>query len=178
VTRALATLVALAGLVVVPFATAAKAPVCQNIPLPDRLEETPIAFVGKLISSSPRAGATYWRFEVDQRVKGPIGKEVDIRAPLLTDAKGRPLDPVNEVGVLATLDGATIVTNSCLLTDPAALLAVADKDRGGPIKLFLGLLTLAIVLGVCWFRIRRGSRPSFPGMPNDPGARAREARGR
>lgn len=176
--RVLVLLVMVAALVAVPFANAAKAPVCQNIPLPDRLAELPVAFVGKLISSSERSGATYWRFEVDQRVKGPIGKEVDIRAPLLTDAKGHPLDSVNEVGVLAKLDGATIVTDSCLLTDPAALLAVSDKDRGGPIKVLLGILTLAIVLGVCWFRIRRGSRPSFTGLPNDPGARARQARGR
>jgi len=178
VTRFLVALVLAAAVVGVPVGTAAKAPVCQNIPLPDRLQELPVAFVGKLVSSSNRAGGTYWRFDVDQRVKGPIGKEVDIRAPQLTDAKGRPLDSANEVGVLAKLDGATIVTDSCLLTDPAALLAVSDKDRGGPIKVLLGILTLAIVLAVCWFRMRRGSRPSFPGLPNDPGARARESRGR
>ena len=168
--------VAVVALVGAPLGTAKSVPVCPNIPLPDRIAELPVAFVGKLVSSSQRGGAIYWRFDVDQRVKGPIGKQVDIRAPKLTDAKGRPLDAANEVGVLAKLDGATIVTNSCLLTDPAALLAVSDKDRGGPIKMLLGLLTLAIVLGLCWFRIRRGSRPSFPGLPNDPGERAREAR--
>lgn len=168
---------ALAGLLLVPAAGAAKAPVCQNIPLPDRLEATPIAFVGTLASRSERDGAIYWRFAVDQKVKGPIGKEVDIRAPELTDAKGKPLDTSAEVGVLADLDGATIVTDTCSLTDPAALLSVADEAKGGAIKLVIGFIVLCTVLLVCWIRIRRGSRPSFPGLPNDPGARAKEARG-
>ena len=147
-------------------------------PAPGPAPGDAVAFVGKLVSSSNRAGATYWRFDVDQRVKGPIGKEVDIRAPQLTDAKGRPLDSANEVGVLATLDGATIVTDSCLLTDPAALLAVSDKDRGAPIK-------VAARDPHARDRARRLLVPDaprqqaeLPGLPNDPGARAREARGR
>jgi len=169
---------AIVALLLTPAAGAATPPVCQNIPLPDRLEATPIAFVGRLVSRSERDGAVYWRFAVDQKVKGPIGPEVDVRAPELTDAKGKPLDTVSEVGVLAELDGATIVTDTCSLTDPAALLSVADEAKGGAIKLVLGFLVLGTVLFVCWIRIRRGSRPSFPGLPNDPGARAKEARGR
>ncbi|MFN8224003.1 MAG: hypothetical protein U0R50_12245 [Gaiellales bacterium] len=159
-------------------ASAAPAPVCQDIPLPDRLEAAPVAFVGNLVSTAKRDGDRYWRFDVDQRVKGPIGSVVDIRASMLTDAKGHSLLPENEVGVLAAFDGATIVTDSCGLTDPAALLSVADADRGAAIKLVLGIGFLAAVLGLCVLRIRRGSRPSFPGLPNDPGARAREARER
>lgn len=172
-------LVCLGSVVLVAGSTASAAtpPVCPDIPLPDRLEAAPIAFVGALVSTSTRGGARYWRFEVDQPVKGPLGPAVDIRAPALTDAQGNPLERAAEVGVLAELDGAAIVTDSCGLTDPAALLSVSDEARGGAIKLVVGTIILGGVLLLCWIRLRRGSRPSFPGMPNDPGAQTREARG-
>ncbi|MGL6278513.1 MAG: hypothetical protein ACRC50_03035, partial [Gaiella sp.] len=76
-----------------------------------------------------------------------------------------PLTPGIVVGVLADLDGATLTTSSCLLTDPAALLAVADEPRGGLIKIGLGVLLTLLVVGWALRRRRRGVRPQLPGAP-------------
>jgi hypothetical protein len=160
--------VCLLALVVAPAAAAGTRPVCVNAPLEDKLAEAPVAFVGKLRSTREAAGGTYWRFDVDQRVKGSLGSEVEIRATSLTDVKGNALQRNVEVGVLAQLDGATVTTDSCGLSDPAALLSVADEARGGPIKLVIGTFVLIGVLILCFVRLRRGSRPQFPGYNPTP----------
>lgn len=160
-----ASLLALVGL---PGAALAAEPaLCPDIPLPDRLEEADGAFVGRLVArrDEPSGGGIY-RFDVRQRVKGPIGSVVELRADEpLTDADGRPLARGAAVGVLAGLDGAALTTSSCLLTDPAALLAVADEPRGTAIKVALGVLILGLVVGWSVVRRRRGTRPQFPGLP-------------
>jgi hypothetical protein len=156
--------------VLVPQALAGTAPVCANLPLPDRLELAQVAFVGSLLSSRNDAqGATFWEFDVDQPVKGVTGTAIDVRADALTDIEGKQLEPNIEVGVLAQLDGATVTMDSCGLTDPAALLSVADEARGGPIKMVIGLIVLAGVLALSFVRMRRGSRPRFPGY--DPASK-------
>jgi hypothetical protein len=160
--------VCLLALAVAPAAVAGKRPVCANVPLEDKLAQAPVAFVGKLQSTREGAGGTYWRFAVDQRVKGALGSEVEIRAKPLTDIKGNALRPNVEVGVLAQLEGATVTTDSCGLSDPAALLSVADEARGAPIKLVIGAFALIGVLILCFVRLRRGSRPQFPGYNPTP----------
>jgi hypothetical protein len=164
-----AVIVALVGAAVLaPQAVAGTAPTCANLPLPDRLELAQVAFVGSLLSSREDAGgATFWKFDVDQPVKGVTGSAIDVRADSLTDIKGNRLKPNIEVGVLAQLEGATVTMDSCGLTDPAALLSVADEARGGPIKMVIGLIVLVGVLALSYVRMRRGSRPTFPGY--DPG---------
>ena len=111
------------------------------------------------------------RFDVRQRVRGPVAGVVELRsAEPLTDADGRPLVPGAAVGVLAELDGATLTTSTCLLTDPAALLAVADEPRGLLVKLAIGVVILALVIAWSVRRRRSGARPELPGAP-EPGER-------
>jgi hypothetical protein len=56
--------------------------------------------------------------------------------------------------VLANLSGAELVTESCLLTDPGALLSVSDEPRGNGIKVVVGLVILAAVLAYSIRRLR------------------------
>jgi len=59
------------------------------------------------------------------------------------------------LGVLATLSGAQLTTEPCLLTDPGALLSVSDEVRGNWIKVVIGLVILACVLVFSIRRLRR-----------------------
>ena len=81
-------------------------------------------------AASTGAGVVY-RFLVDQSVKGPVGREVEVtsRRPLV-DAADKPLVLDEALGVMALLDGARLTTESCLLTDPGALLSVSDEVAG------------------------------------------------
>jgi hypothetical protein len=166
--------IALLGVVLAAIATgaatgsAAAATIpCPNLPLADRLEAADAAFVGRLVAVRTGATASSYRFDVLQQVKGPVSGVVEIRAAEpLTDSEGRAVTPPAEVGVFAALDGATLTTTSCLLTDPAALLAEADQPRGAAIKVVLGaLLVIGVVLWAL-VRRRRGTRPELPGAPS------------
>lgn len=151
----------LASVLFVPSAMAA-APVCPNVPIPDRIAASDAAFVGRLVSSRPVAQGRAYRFVVDQVVKGPVGSEVEVRSTRLTDSEGTPLRPEVAVGVMARLDGSSFITDSCNLTDPGALLASFDEPRGNAIKVVIGIVLLAFVLAYAIVRRRRGTRPTLP----------------
>ena len=151
----------LAALALAPE-TRAASPSCPNVPLPERITASDAAFVGRLVSTRPASGATAYRFVVDQRVKGPVGREVEISGPALVDSAGTPLERDTAVGVLATLEGTTFATDSCGLTDPGALLASFDEPRGNVIKVTIGLVILLVALGYAMIRRRRGTRPWLP----------------
>jgi hypothetical protein len=138
----------LVALAVVPAGWAA-APACPNVPLPERLAASDVAFVGRVVSSRPGESGRVYRFVVDQKVKGPVGREIAVRAPALTDAEGTPIVRDVAVGVLARLRGAEVVSDSCSLSDPGTLLATFDEPRGNAIK-------VSIV------RRRRGTQPRLP----------------
>ena len=57
--------------------------------------------------------------------------------------------------MLANLSGAELVTESCLLTDPGALLSVSDEPRGNGIRVVIGLVILAAVLAYSIRRLRQ-----------------------
>ncbi len=149
--RLLAAIVA--ALVLAPGAWALD---CANVPLEERVTAADAAFVGRI--TERRAGLVY-RFLVDQRVKGPVGREVEVTAaaPLVDDA-GDPVVLDEALGVLANLDGARLVTESCLLTDAGALLSVSDEVRGNGIKVVIGLAILALVLAFSVRRLRSRQR--------------------
>jgi hypothetical protein len=125
-----------------------------------RIADADASFVGRLVSSREAStpGERYYRFVVDQQVKGPVGREVEVLAPPLTDVQERPLALDVAVGVFARLDGATFRTDSCSLIDPGTLLATADEPRGTGIKVAIGLVILAVVLGYSLLRLRRRRR--------------------
>jgi hypothetical protein len=141
-----------AALVLAPGALALD---CPNIPLEERLAAADAAFVGRVVEERPAAGGNglVYHFVVDQRVKGPVGREVDVlAAERLVDADDDPLVHDEALGVMANLTGAQLTTESCLLTDPGALLSVSDEARGTWIKIVIGLAILGLVI---WYSIRR-----------------------
>jgi hypothetical protein len=126
---------------------------CPNTPLEERLAAADAAFVGRVTEERSNATAKSYRFVVDQKVKGPVGREVEVEADdPLVDAKDKRIVHDEAIGVLANLTGARLTTDSCLLTDPGALLSVSDEVRGNGIKVVIGLVILA---GVIAFSIRR-----------------------
>jgi hypothetical protein len=92
-------------------------------------------------------------------VKGPLGREVDVNADgRLVDATDKPIVHDEALGVLASLDGARIVTDSCLLTDPGALLSVSDEPKGNSVRLLIGIVILLAVLAYSIRRLRLRER--------------------
>jgi len=154
---------ALAALVLAPLvlAPSALALDCPNVPLEERLAASEVAFVGRVTAERPApGGGIVYRFTVDQRVKGELGREVEVHAgEPLVDAADAPLVHDEALGVLARLDGATIVTESCLLTDPGALLSTSDEPKGDWIKIVIGLVILALVLVYSVRRLRKRELP-------------------
>ncbi len=148
----LAGVVAFASLVLAGQAAAID---CPQATIRARIDEAQAVFVGTLVSSRPQGDERIYRFDVKQVVKGPLGGEVEIRAPELVDADDKPVANGVDAGVFAMLDGATFTTDSCGLTDPAALLAEADEERGTWIKVLIGIAILAAVLAFSLVRLRR-----------------------
>jgi hypothetical protein len=139
------------------LAPAALALECPNTPLEERLDPADAAFVGRVTDerAATTGTAQVYRFVVDQRVKGPVGREVEVRsAERLVDARDEPIVHDEALGVLANLEGAELVTESCLLTDPGALLSASDEPRGNAIKIVIGLAILALVLAYSVRRLR------------------------
>jgi hypothetical protein len=134
---------------------------CPEATMRERIDAADAVFVGRLVSSRPAPGGErLYRFDVAQQVKGPVGPEIEVRAPTLVDAKDRVVQPGTDMGVLAVLDGATFTTDSCGVTHPGPLLAEADEPRGEWIKLVIGGVILAAALGYSLWRLRR--RPRVP----------------
>jgi hypothetical protein len=130
---------------------------CPNVPVGERLESADVAFVGRIVSDRPasRSGQRIYRFSVEQPVKGPLGTEVEVRSERLVDVEDTPVPRGADVGVLASTQGAELVTSSCGLSDPAALLASADEPRGEWIKLVLGVGIAAAAVLFSLLRLRR-----------------------
>ena len=136
---------------------------CPQATIRSRIDAADAAFVGTLTGQRPAPGGRrFYRFDVAQAVKGPVGAEIEIGAPLLVDANDRPVGAGVDAGVFARLDGATFTTDSCGLTDPGALLAEADEPRGGWIKLLIGAAILAAAVAYSLVRLSR-RRPRTSG---------------
>jgi len=132
---------------------------CPNVPLEERLEAADAAFVGRVTERRRVGDGVVYRMLVDQPVKGPVGREVEVRsATPLVDDLDEPIVLDEALGMLARLDGARLVTESCLLTDPGALLSTSDEVRGNAIKIVIGLVILALVLAYCVRRLRSRQR--------------------
>lgn len=113
-----------------------------------RLAESPAAFVGRLVSlpDEPEPGTSFdntalWHFEVESWVKGDLGSEVDVLAPLMTSVDFG-FDVGERVGILLRMEDGVPSSSDCEVVDPDALLAAAapveGPDGSGPLALLLG----------------------------------------
>lgn len=150
-------------------AEGALACVCANEPIEKRLDAADAALVGRVVAhrDTEAAGAPQrlLTVEVAQRVKGDLPRELQVRSPLRTDCDVLPPGRSN-VGLLLTRlpDGAWYAT-ACSVVDPGSLVAAGGEPRGGPIKVAVGLVLLALVLFWSFRRLRRGARPDLPSAP-------------
>ena len=143
--------------------------VCADTPLSQRLDESDAAVVGRVVAE--RAGdvqgapVRLLTVDVDQRVKGDVGRTIVARTPSHTDCYVEV--PMNEaVGLLLTKspDGAWLAS-ACSVVEPGPLVAEGGEPRGGVIKVGIGIVILALVLGWALLRLRKGKRPNLPGAP-------------
>jgi hypothetical protein len=96
-----------------------------------------------------------YRFTVDQKVKGEIGDAVVVRIPVRAVNGGQRIPADVAAGILMNRAGATWFTTRCGITDPGAVLATVDEPKGNAVKLAIGILILAAVLGYSVRRLRR-----------------------
>jgi hypothetical protein len=147
----------------------ASACVCANTPLSERLDEADAAIVGRVVDERPGevqgAPVTLLTIEVDQHVKGDVGKTLEVRTPSGTDCDvGVPMNEA--IGLLLTKspDGVWLAS-ACSVVEPGPLVVEGGEPRGGVIKVGIGVVVLALVLGWALLRLRKGKRPSLPGAP-------------
>ena len=151
------------------FASPASASICTDAPLAERFDDADAAIVGRVVSE--RRGALngapqlYLTLDVEQRVKGDVERTLEVRSPSGTDCDVEvPRD--ESIGLLLTKgpDGAWLAT-ACSVVNPGQLVVEGGEPRGGPIKVAIGILILALVLLWALRRLRKGSRPDLPGAP-------------
>ena len=147
----------------------ASACVCADTPLSQRLDEVDAAIVGRVVAerSGEVQGAPVrlLTVEVDQRVKGDVDRTIVVRSPSGSDCDVEvPLDEA--IGLLLTTSPeGTWLASACSVVDPGPLVAEGGEPRGGVIKVAIGIVILALVLGWALLRLRKGKRPSLPGAP-------------
>jgi hypothetical protein len=146
------------------LADAATACVCANAPLGERLDDSDASVVGRVVQTRDVDGERLLTVEVDQRVTGDVPKEFVARSPLGTDCDVPRLGD-EQVGLLLTREGEDYSVSLCSIVGAGQLVAAGGEPRGGPIKVAIGLVILAIVLLFAFRRLRRGTRPRLPGAP-------------
>jgi hypothetical protein len=151
------------------LAAPAAACVCGGTPLSERLDESDAAIVGRVVAE--REGQVQGdpvkllTVDVDQHVKGDLGGTIVVRSPSGSDCDVEV--PLREaVGLLLTkgADGAWLAS-ACSVVEPGRLVVEGGEPRGGVIKVGIGVVILALVLGWALLRLRRGKRPDLPGAP-------------
>jgi len=116
-------------------------------------------FVGRSTGFTPVSGdgipQRLYRFKVDQEVKGDLGRTVDVRIPVKRTNGGQVVAPDVAAGILMSRVGGGWFTTRCGITDPGAVLAEVDQQKGNPIRLVVGILILGAVLTYSIRRVRR-----------------------
>jgi hypothetical protein len=157
------------ALVALALASPAAACVCIEAPLEERLDEADAAVVGRIVAE--REGELnglpqrFLTVDVEQRVKGDVGRTLEVRSPLNTDCDvAAPRD--EPVGLLLTsAPGGAWLATLCSIVNPGQLVVEGGEPRGGPIKVAIGAVILALVLLWALRRLRKGSRPQLPRAP-------------
>jgi len=158
-----------AAAVALVLAGEAVACACSGAPLRERFDEADAAVVGRVVAD--RRGAVkgapqhFLTFDVEQRVKGDVGRTLVVRTPSGTDCDVEvPRDEAVGLLLTAAPDGAWLAT-ACSVVAPGPLVAEGGEPRGGVIKVAIGGVILALVLLWALLRLRRGTRPELPGAP-------------
>ncbi|WP_411277485.1 hypothetical protein [Gaiella sp.] len=116
-------------------------------------------FVGRSTGFTPVAGEgipqRLYRFKVDQEVKGDLGRTVDVRIPVKRSNGGQVVAEDVAAGILMNQVGGGWFTTRCGITDPGAVLAEVDQQKGNPIRLVIGVLILGAVLAYSIRRVKR-----------------------
>ncbi|MEO5632927.1 hypothetical protein [Gaiella sp.] len=116
-------------------------------------------FVGRSTGFTPVAGEgipqRLYRFKVDQEVKGDLGRTVDVRIPVKRSNGGQVVAEDVAAGILMNQVGGGWFTTRCGITDPGAVLAEIDQQKGNPIRLVIGVLILGAVLAYSIRRVKR-----------------------
>ena len=160
-------LVVLAGLA---LAGDARACVCGDAPIAERLDEADAAVVGRVVSDTPwqlEEGVSARRLtvRVEQRVKGDVDDTLHVLAPSGTDCDVEiALDKTTGLLLTRTRDGDWFAS-ACSLVPPGELVAAGGEPRGTLIKVGIGLVILGLVLAWAFRRKARGARPDLPGAP-------------
>jgi hypothetical protein len=119
----------------------------------ERLAAADAAFVGRLVA----VRGTAYEFEIDQPVKGELPDEQVVvrsgRDPAQCGLRRSPADEA--VGVLLTRAGGGWASSLCAQTTAGELLGHESPQRGQRLKLAIGLVVLALVLGFSAYRLRR-----------------------
>ena len=158
------------------LASPAAACVCADAQVEERLDGADAAVVGKVRSyATPDADVPIrvMTFDVETRVKGNVPNQVEgsdvrrifVRVPLHTDC-----DVTVEVGtttglLLTKQPGGAWYATACSVVPAALLVTEGGEPRGGPIKVAIGIVILALVLLWALRRLRKGARPDLPGAP-------------
>jgi hypothetical protein len=147
----------------------AAAGVCADTPLSQRLDESNAAVVGRIVAARPAevegAAVTLLTVEVDQHVKGDVGRSLVVRSPRGSDVD---VDVAMNKAVgflLSRAPNGTWLASACSVVGPGFLVAEGGEPRGGVIKVGIGIVILALVLGWALLRLRKGKRPDLPGAP-------------
>ena len=133
----------------------------------ERLDAADAAVVARIVDSDAVSSPTrrILTFEVEQRVKGDLGRRVEVRSPSGTDCD-LEVHEAQTVGLLLTrLPSGEWLGTQCSVVDPGELVAAGGEPRGGAIKVGIGIVILGLVLLFASYRLRRGLRPQLPGAP-------------
>jgi hypothetical protein len=151
------------------LASPAAACVCADTPLSQRFDAADAAVVGSIVAERDGevngAAVTLLTVDVDQRVKGDVGGTLEVRSPSGSDCDVTvPMNKVIGLLLVRAPDGAWLAS-ACSVVEPGPLVAEGGEPRGGPIKVVLGIVILALVLLWALRRLRKGARPDLPGAP-------------
>ena len=125
--------------------------------------------MGRVVATRPAevegAAVTLLTVDVDQHVKGDVGRSLVVRSPRGSDVDvDVAMD--NAVGfLLSRAPDGTWLASACSVVGPGFLVAEGGEPRGGVIKVAIGMVILALVLGWALVRLRKGKRPDLPGAP-------------
>ena len=135
----------------------------------ERLDDADAAVVGAVaaerrgeLRGAPQLVLTV---DVDQRVKGDVGRVLEVRSPSGSDCDvDVPRDKT--IGLLLRRGrGGRWLATACSVVDPGLLVAAGGEPRGGAIKVGVGIVVLLLVLLWALRRLRKGARPDLPGAP-------------